>query len=479
MALYLGLDVGTTGAKALLCREDGRVLGRGYSGYELESYPDGRVEQRAEDWAAGAVGAARQALAGANPEAVRALSLSTQGASMTAVDSAGRALRPALTWMDGRASAEIAELTRALGEGIYRRSGWPPMAALNAAKALWLRRNEPELFANADKFVTTIEYVNRFLCGEAVTDYTNAAIGQLFDINTLDWDGAALDAVGLSRERMPLALRAGTDLGCLTAEAADALGLRRSTRVYNGAHDQYCAAAGSGALGVGEALISTGTTWVVAAVGTKPVCSGSGVCTGPHLAEGRWNALGSLVSAGSVMKWLAGIFGAGYAELDAGASTHAASSAKLIFRPYLAGSGFPHASGEASGSIEGLRLAHDKFDIARALMDCVALEARSALDELARLGVPTESITMTGGAAKSALWREITAMATGRSVLLSAEPDGCALGAAMLAAVGDGVYPSLDDAAAAMTGRVPLDVPRREEMREFYDEKYRLYTKQS
>lgn len=475
MSLLLGVDVGTTGAKALLVDRQGAVHGKGYREYPLLPGPGGRVEQRADDWWDAAVFAVRAALAGQDARQVCALSLSTQGASMLAVDDAYRPLGSAITWMDTRAEEESRQLDRAVGgEAIYRKSGWGLGPDLDAAKILWLRRHEPETFAAARSFVSTLELLNVRLTGRNVIDPTNAAIRQLMDIGTGRWDPDVLQAVGVEEDRLPVIAPTGAYLGTLTARTAALLGLPETVRVYNGAHDQYCAALGCGAVRAGDALLSTGTTWVLLAVTDKLLYTQSRVAPGIHPVPGLYGAMASMVSAGCALKWYRELVSGAYAEFDRVAADRRQTAADLLFYPYVAGAGFPQRDAGLGGVAAGLRLTHDRYDLALALMEGVAFEARRMVDELRAAGASVDTLYMSGGAAKSALWAGLTAAATGCRLLRMREDEACCMGAAMIAAVGAGVYPDYAAAAAAMVSGQPMPEPTAED-RAFYEEKFGRY----
>ena len=262
--LVIGLDVGTTGTKAVVVNENGQVLSGGYKEYGLVSVY-GRVTQKADDWWDAACFAIKEAVSKIeNKNDIVAISLSTQGSSMVPVNEKGEPIYDVITWMDTRSKAEAEELADAVGaERIYRKCGWQVSPVLDAAKLIWLRKNEKEVFASADCFITTLEFINMHLTGRRVIDPTNAAIRQLFNIETGDWDDEILSAAGITRERLPEVLPVGAFVGNLTSEAARELGLSVDVKVYNGAHDQYCASLGSGAVETGDMLLATGTTWVV------------------------------------------------------------------------------------------------------------------------------------------------------------------------------------------------------------------------
>lgn len=473
--LCLGLDVGTTGAKAAVIDGEGRVLGRGYREYELIFPGEGRVEQDALDWWRASVGAVREALSSLpDPASVGALSLSTQGATLVPVDGKGDPLRLALTWMDVRAAREAEELAEAVGsEAVYRRSGWQANAALDAAKILWLKRHEPALFQKAAFFVSTLEFMNKRLTGRFAADPTNAAIRQLFDIGTGTYDPAILSFIGVSPDRLPEVLPVGSEVGALLPDAADALGLPRGIRVLNGAHDQYASALGVGAAEEGDLLLATGTAWVVFGVTGKPLYTSSGVAPGIHPVPGLWGAIASLPSSGSVLKWYKRIIGDDFAVMDREAPLRRESSRGLFFFPYLAGAGFPHGMPDRRGTLTGLDLRHDKFDVARALMEGVGFETSLALDEFRKAGVEIRRMTMTGGASRSRFWCETLGYITGCEIFLSREPDTAAVGAALIAAVGSGVFRDYREAASAVeTVPLPLSDPS---LFSYYAEKERRY----
>ena len=477
--LFIGLDVGTTGAKAIVADADGRILGKGYREYELSFPGTGLVEQDAEDWWKASIEAIRCATAGlSDRNAVSAIALSTQGATMLAVDRDGEPLAPAITWMDRRAEDQAERLRGAIGgEALYRRTGWEASSTLDAAKLLWMREERPELFRRAACFVSTLEFMNRRLCGRFVIDPTNAAIRQLFDISTRRWDGEILDAVGVSADRLPEVLPSGEELGKLTPSAARVLGLSEEVRVFNGAHDQYCCALGAGAISPGDMLLSTGTAWVVLGVTGQPLFTPSHIVPGIHPVGGLYGALASLAGAGSALKWYRRLIGGEFSEMDREAAGRIDSSSDLLFYPYLSGAGFPHGRPDVHGTLTGLTLRHDKYDVALALMEGVAFETALTLEQFASNGMGIQRLIMTGGASKSRLWSELVGYATGCGISRMKEPDTGCVGAAMIAAVGLGIFKDYAEAVRAMVRDEPLtpDDPSRFA---FYAEKLERYRRE-
>lgn len=473
--IIIGIDVGTMGTKALAVDETGKILGRGYREYSVETPKPGWVTQNAGDYWEASVYAVREALSTIKEkQSVAAIGLSTQGATMTAADAAGNPLCGAITWMDTRSQKETDDLIKKFGEEeIYKKSGWAPSPYLDASKILWIRRNEPGLFKSAACFISTLEYMNLKLTGKNIIDPTNASIRQLMDIKTGQWDNEILEFIGINAARLPEIMPSGGFIGTLTEAAAKILGLPRTVKVYNGAHDQYCSAMGSGTLNPGEMLLATGTTWVAFGVTEKPLYSKSRLAPGLFPLSGYFGAIASMVSAGSALKWLRGIIGENYADIDSGAAGRMETAADLLFYPYVAGAGILHKP-QQKAVLEGMTLKHDKYDIARALMEGVAFEARLLLDEFSRCGMNISALTMTGGAAKSRLWREITGYVTNCDVILTEESEASCIGAAMTAAVGLGLYQNLQSCAKRFVKRKTLELSNNGQY-EFYENKFKRY----
>ena len=471
--LVIGLDVGTTGTKALVVDEAGRAVGSAYREYELTERAGGAVEQNAEDWWLAAVDTVRRATESVDKKQIGAISLSTQGASMLATDKGGAPLCPVMTWMDSRATEEVSYIEAALGaDAVYKKCGWPLTPAGDAAKILWLKRNMPDVFERAACFPSTVEFMNRRLVGKFIADPTNAAIRQLYNIKTKSYDKEILDCICVTEERLPEVAPTGADLGELTDDAAEELGLPRGVRVFNGAHDQYAASIGSGATAAGDMMLATGTAWVVLGVTSSPLFTKSHICPGIHPAGG-YGAMASLVSAGSALKWYKNIIGDDFGTIDREASCRAVSAKDIIVLPYVAGAGFPHSRPEAGGVISGFRIGTDRYDIARAVMEGVAFEARGVIESFAAEGMKIDRLMMTGGAARSDVWSEIVGEITKCEIHRPSERETCCLGAAVIALCGLGAYPSLGECSRAVCRSETLD--RAGELENFYDEKYELY----
>lgn len=455
----VGIDVGTTGTKAILVDEGGAIRSKGYSGYDLIASGDGRVEQDAGQWWDALVSSVRQACAAVDGGEVVALSVSTQGASSLLVDGRGEPLGRALTWMDGRATVEAEELSATLGaEAIYRRTGWRMAPSLDAAKLRWLGKHEAGLVSRASKFLSTLEFVNQRLVGKALIDPTNASIRQLMAIETGNWDDTIVSATGCDPRLLPEIAPSGSYIGDLLPEASRALGLHQGLRVYNGAHDQYCACLGSSITEPGEIMLSTGTAWVLLAVTEGPLFTRSWINPGPHIIEGRFGALTALPTSGAALDWYRSRFLVeDYGELASHLGRANPGSGEVFFFPWLAGGGFPERSASARAAFLGLGLEHDRHDAARAVMEGVVFQMRLALEEYRAKGCAIDRMRVVGGALNSGFWTDMIRDNVDGEVSLMAESDTACVGAAAMAAVGAGFFPDWRSAALAMNRPMLLE----------------------
>lgn len=471
----IGIDIGTTCAKALLADDEGNIFGVGSSNYPLISHGC-KIEQRAEDWISGAVSAVREVLRERDASQVAGIALSTQGASTVAIDKQGKYIGSALTWMDMRAEKEAEEIAEELGgDYIYRTSGWKMSASLDAAKQRYMKKDKT--FAKATKFLSTLEVMNCFLTGRAVIDPTNAAIRQLYNVEENCWDERLLRAAHTSTEELPEVLPTGAKVGVLTKEAACAMGLQEGIPVFNGAHDQYCASIGAGAVHEGDMLLSAGTTWVLMGIGKKPLFTESYIAPGKHPVEGLYGAIASLVCSGASLQWFKNEFlPEDFLKMNEEAKVRREKCKELFFYPYLAGANYPIWKQKAKGAFTGLSLEHDRFDFARAIMEGVAFGVRRAVTDFQNNGCEIQQIIMMGGASKSPLWCQMIASITHTPILRLNQADICAVGAAMIAACGLGIYRDYEEAAKAMVRTECIYQPNSEET-EFYDEKFAKYDK--
>jgi sugar (pentulose or hexulose) kinase len=447
--LSLGIDVGTTGTKAIVVDAAGVIHGRGRAGYRLSSPCPGQYVQDAHDWERGVAGAVRAACDGIEPGLIGALAISAQGGTLVAVDGSHRPLGPARSWLDRRAKESAAEFERVFGAAdFYRRTGWPIAPNNTAAQLLDLASSEPDTFVNARYFCDTAAYLNGWLVGTPTIDTNVAGIAQLVDARSATWDRDILEVIGVGPDRLPRIAIPGTPIGSLTEPAATALGLRAGTVVGAGAHDQYCAALGADALEEGDILLSTGTAWVALAVASKPFADPTvGIGSGRHLVPGLWGHFGEVSNGGVSIEWARRLLNHGDHEpvsldaLDPILRSSARGSGGVSFFPFFDGTS-PYDALEASrGSLLGLSLSHDHRQVLRAVAEGVAFSLRILLNNYyasaddSRRSLPV----VVGGATRSREWMQLVADILGSDLLVGAEPDAACVGAAILAATAAGV----------------------------------------
>lgn len=469
----IGIDIGTTCTKVLVVDELGKVVGQGSKGYPLHSRGL-QIEQQAQDWIDAAAYAIAEAVAAIDPNCVVGISCSTQGGSTVPVRADGSFVGNAWTWMDRRSHEQTQFLTQQLGDSyVYRVTGSAISPALDAAKIMNMK-SDPA-YNEAVAYYTTLEVVNRWLTGNPVIDPSNAAMRQLMNIDTAQWDETILSAVGVSEKELPQIMAAGAPVGRLTASAAAATGLPEGICVYNGAHDQYCASLGAGATQAGDMLLSAGTTWVLMGITDKPLYTDSRICPGRHPIQGLYGALASLVGSGASMQWFNENFmSADFNEMNRIVPERTEKTKDLFFFPYLNGAPYPVHNKNARGVFAGLTLEHDQFDLARALMEGVCFGVRRAVTDFQTNGTQINSILMMGGASKSAVWMQMIASITGIPIKQLAVSDACAMGAAMIAGCGAGLFPDYRAAADAMVRCSRIFEPVPEEQA-YYKEKFEKF----
>lgn len=477
--LLLGIDIGTTAAKVLLVSEDGQILARASRGYPLHTPGLGRCEQDAMDWWRALVEIVREVCRVPElAQGVRGIALSTQGGTVVPVDERFQPLARAIVWSDARCAGDRAAFDEALGEGyVYRTCGWGLGRGLPAMQLRRLRLEHPALFARAARFLTVPDFLCAKLTGRPVTDLSNAGINHLTDVRARRYDPRLLAFVGVEEARLSRLAPSCTPVGTLTAEAAAELNLPERVLVSAGAHDQYAVALGAGILEAGDAVIGTGTAWVVTALGDAPDFE-AGLSQSVSAVPGKWGSMLSISNGGVCLDWfrtqVAGLEGQqlSYGALDALVAERGEPGAGgLRFYPYFGGSGRPLPGSACRASLLGLDLSHDRGHIARAVMEGVACQTVWALEAL-EAHLPVRRLYLAGGATKSEVWTQMIAEIAHRPLIVTNVADLACVGAAMMAGVGCGLFGDVAEAARALApgGRVIEPDPERERAyRKVYD----------
>ncbi len=452
--LLLGIDIGTTAAKAALFGLDGRLQAVGSAEYPLYHIRPGWVEQQPEEWWQATVIAIRQALSQIEhgAERIAGICVSAQAPTLIALDANGQPVRPALIWMDRRAETQVAELENLLdAETIYRITGNRPDAFYVAAKHRWYMKNEPHLLARTRTFLQITGYINYRLTGLMSLDRSHAALLQLRDYATGEWSTDLMNACGVEPRHFPLARAAHEILGGISSSAAEATGLRVGTPVMVGTVDGAAAALEAGAAGAGVAAEMTGTSTVMIMPNDKGVTESAFIAM-PHALPGINLLLGAMVSSGASLRWFRDQFAD--AERETAAQTHVdafdlltnqaaqapAGSNGLIFLPYMMGERSPLWNTNARGVLFGLSLATPKAAVIRAILEGTAYALRHNVEVAQNAGVPITEVRSVGGGTRSALWNQIKADVLGVPVLLPEASVGAPFGDALVAGLGVGLY---------------------------------------
>ena len=464
----IGLDCSTTATKAIVWDVNGVPLAEGRADLPLSRPGRGLYEQEPEQWWAALCQATRAAVAGLRHQVV-AVAVANQRETVGVLDAGMRSVRPAMLWCDERGRAQVARVAAELGaRRVHDRTGKPVELCPALYRMLWLRDVEPASFARASHFVDVQGYLNWHLTGQLVTSWASADPFGLLDMRRFSWDEELMGELALEPALFSPLVAPGTPVGRVTPEAAAACGLPAGALVVAGGGDGQAAGLGARALSAGRAYCNLGTA-AVAGVGTQQYRADLAFRTLTSCVPGG-SVCEALLRAGtSLVSWFVRQFGApeplaagrsAEEALEAVALLVPAGSDGLIVLPHWNAAGTPHWDGDARGAVVGWTPIHSRAHFYRAVLEGVAMELRQALDGIAEVtGEPITHLVVTGGGARSALWRQIIADVTGRAVVLVASTELTSLGAGMLAAAGVGAFPDVAAAALAMTRDVATITP--------------------
>lgn len=433
--MFLGIDVGTSGVKAVLMNEAGAIVAVASHGLDLSHPAPLFSEQDPDAWVDAAI-AAVDSLAAAHPREtaqVRGIGFSGQMHGATLLGADGRPLRPAILWNDGRAYAECAELEQKC-PSLHAIAGNLAMPGFTAPKLLWVARHQPEVFAKVAKVLLPKAYVRYRLTGEMVEDMSDAAGTLWLDVGRRAWSATILEATGLGLDHMPRLVEGGERCAVLSADFARRWGMAPNVVVAGGAGDCAASAIGLGAITPGDAFLSLGTSGVLFRVTERfaPAPS-SAVHAFCHALGGLWHQMGVMLSAAASLGWLSGILATPEAALLAPLGEVVERPSPVQFLPYLDGERTPHNDASAAGAFVGLRSATGRDELVQAVLEGVGYAARDNLAALAGASSPITEIDLVGGGSRSALWAQIIADVLAIPVHRVEEGEvGAALGAARL-----------------------------------------------
>jgi xylulokinase len=455
MSLFLGIDVSTTGSKALLINQEGDVVSSATTGHALSTPRPLWSEQEPKDWWEAVIKSVRQALAQANVsgESVSAIGLTGQMHGLVLLDENRETLRPAILWNDQRCAQECDEIRAIVGrQRLIQITGNEALTGFTAPKIVWVKNHEPEIFARARHVLLPKDYIRLKLTGRLAMDKADGSGTMLFDLKSRDWSLDILSALGIPAEWMPRTFEGTQVTGEVNSQAAEATGLSAGTPVVAGGGDQAAGAVGVGAVRSGIVGLTLGTSGVVFASTESSLVEPEGrlhaFC---HAIPDRWHLMGVMLSAAGSLQWYKDTLApdTSFDELMAEAAETPAGSEGLIFLPYLSGERTPHPDPLARGAWVGLTLRHKRGHLTRAVLEGVAFGLKDSFALIQGAGLGTiEQVRVSGGGAKSRLWRQILADVLGVELVTVNTTEGAAYGAAILAGLGSNAWPDAETACA-------------------------------
>ena len=479
--LLLGIDLSTTGAKALLIDEQGRTVASASTPLMLSTPRPLWAEQHPHDWWDATAASIRTALATAEAtgDEVRAIGLTGQMHGLALLDRQGEPLRPAILWNDQRTAVECDEIRARMGKSrLIAVTGNDALPGFTAPKVLWVRRHEPEIYARAAHILLPKDYIRYRLTGDFAMDKADGSGTLLFDLAARDWSSEVTASLDIPSSWLPPTHEGPSATGVVSAEAAALTGLAVGTPVMAGGGDQSAQAVGVGAIDPGIAAVTLGTSGVVFAATSTPLFEPEGrlhaFC---HAVPGRWHLMGVMLAAAGSLQWLRDTLAPDVtfdALMDEAAQAPAGSEG-LLFLPYLSGERTPHPDPLARGAWVGLTLRHTRAHMIRAVLEGVSFGLRDGFILLSRVGLrETPNVRISGGGARSPLWRAILASVLATPLESVAASEGAAYGAALLAGVGVGIWPDVTSACAATITPGEITAPNAEWQAE-YERLYPVY----
>ena len=460
MAYLIGIDVGTSSTKAILIEQDGRVVKTVAPEYEFQTPKPLWAESDPADWWAATIDAIKALLEDIDASQVAGLGLTGQMHGLVCLDKAGEVLRPCIMWNDQRTAAQCLEMTTRIGEDdVISITGNPILPGFTAPKIRWVEENEPEVFERIDKVLLPKDYIRYKLSGEFFTDVSDASGTSLLDVQQRRWARYILNEFKWPESWLPEVTESPVASTRLSASAASLTGLRDGLPIIAGGGDQAAQAVGCGIVREGVISATLGTSGVVFAHSDEYRVEPKGrlhaFC---HAVPGKWHLMGVMLSAGGAYQWYRNQLckDAVSSEKETGTDAYELlneEAAKappgcegLLFLPYLSGERTPYPEPNARGSFVGLSLRHTRAHMTRSVLEGVSFGLNDSLELMRSMGIAPENIVLSGGGANSPLWRQMLADVFDTNCSMVNATEGAAYGAALLAGVGAGVYPSVEEA---------------------------------
>lgn len=491
MSYVLGVDIGTSGTKTVLFDESGKVIASDSYEYPMYQPENGYAEQDPADWYNASVTTIKNVMdkSGVPKDEVKGIGLSGQMHGLVMLDKDCKVLRRSIIWCDQRTAAECEEITQKIGaERVIEITANPVLTGFTASKIMWVKNNEPEIYEKCRHILLPKDYVRYMLTGEFATEVSDASGMQLLDISKRQWSDEVLEKLQIDKSMLGKVYESPEVTGTITKKIAEITGLSEKTVVVGGAGDNAAAAVGTGVVKDGKAFTTIGTSGVVFAHTSDITIDAKGrvhtfCCAVPNC----WHVMGVTQGAGLSLKWFrdnfcnaeketASLMGVDeYYLMDKQAETVPVGANKLLYLPYLMGERTPHLDPNARGMFFGLSAMHTKKDMLRAVMEGVAYSLRDCVEVFKEMDISVNDMMACGGGGTSPLWRQMLADLYGCPVKTLSSKEGPALGVAILASVGTGIYDSVQQACDAVIKTDKTQQPVAENIPE-YEKYYRLYT---
>ena len=480
--MWLGIDIGTGGTRALVVDERGSIRAGFTAPHEdMRMERPLWAEQRPENWWEAAVEAIRGVLAEAHITGrdVRGIGLSGQMHGLVILDKENTVIRPALIWCDQRSQPQVDAINRTVGTAnVLSYTANPVLTGFTLPKLLWVRDNEPERYERVSKMLLPKDYVRFRLTGEFATEVSDASGTALFDVVRREWSSRMIEALGLDSSILPKCYESVEVTGTVSSTAAGVTGLVAGTPVVGGGGDQAASAVGNGIVELGIVSCTLGTSGVVFAHMEQVAYDPSGrVHTFCHAVPGKWHVMGVTQGAGLSLQWFRNQLspGSDYDALMTEAAKSPPGAQGLFWLPYLMGERTPHLDATARGGWIGLTAKHTRADLIRSVIEGVCYSQKDCLNIIEQLGVLVNSVRVSGGGGKSPFWRQVLSDVLAKPVVTLETQEGSAYGAGLLALVGTGAYSTVPEVCRHVIRETDSVMPSGAES-DFYQDGHSLYT---
>ena len=490
MRYLIGIDLGTSATKTVLFDEEGAIMASASQEYPLYQPQNGWAEQNPKDWADAALSTITKVVkeSGVAAEDIKGLGISGQMHGLVMLDENGEVIRPSIIWCDQRTAAECEEITEKIGrERLIEITANPALTGFTASKILWVKNHEPENYKKCRHILLPKDYVRYILTGEFATEVSDASGMQLLDVPNRCWSDEVLKKLEIDKNMLAKVYESVEVTGTILPEIAEKTGLSKETAVVGGAGDNAAAAVGTGIVREGRAFTTIGTSGVVFAHSNEVTIDPKGrVHTFCCAVPGAWHVMGVTQGAGLSLKWFRDNFCQDYIEkaekegkdpydyINEDVSQIPAGCNKLLYLPYLMGERTPHLDPDCRGVFFGLSAIHTRKDMLRAVMEGVSYSLKDCNDILKEMGVQVEEMMACGGGGKSPIWRQMLADMYGCKVKTVTAKEGPALGVAILAGVGAGIYESVEVACDKVL-HIDKECAPKKETSEIYREYHKIY----